>query len=80
MTFLKIPAASCTMVCGGYVVSGCVTTSDSEPPMLQAIHCDNTDRIQIVIVHNLDLLPGYQPGLTFQKAKTYRTHVTLHLQ
>lgn len=42
----------------------CVGTSDSESTMLQAVHSDDTNSIQVVVVHNLELLPHDWPGLT----------------
>lgn len=32
--------------------------------MLQAVHGDDANSIQVVVVHNLELLPHYWPGLT----------------
>lgn len=44
--------------------SCCVSTSDSEPSVLQAVNSDDSNSIQVVVVHNLELLPHYRPGLT----------------
>lgn len=40
-------------------------TSDRELSMLQAVHGDDTNSIQVVVVHNLELLPFYWTRLTF---------------
>lgn len=41
-----------------------VSTSDSEPSVLQAVHSDDTNGIQVVVVHKLELLPHDRPRLT----------------
>ena len=42
----------------------CVSTSDSKPSMLQTIYSGDTHSIQVVVVHNLELLPRYWTRLT----------------
>lgn len=45
--------------------------------MLQAVHCDNTDSVQVIVVHNLQLLPGYWPRLTLQQTQACNNELAL---
>lgn len=41
--------------------------------MLEAIHNDGTNNIQVVIIHDLQLVPHYRTRLTLQQSKTCST-------
>lgn len=56
-----------------FFVWRCVSTADSESSMLQAVQSDDTNGIQVVVVHNLELLPHYWSGLTLQQTETLKT-------
>lgn len=57
-----------------------VSTADSESTMLQAVQSDDTNGIQVVVVHNLELLPHYWSGLTLQQTETLKMKNTIMLQ
>ena len=46
------------------------STSDGQPAMLQTVHGDEANSIQVVVVHNLQLLPRDRTRLALQKAET----------
>lgn len=51
----------------------CSRTSYGKASVLKPVQSDETDGIQVVVVHDLQLLPHYRPGLTLQQTQTSET-------
>lgn len=51
----------------------CSRTSYGKASVLKPVQSNETDGVQVVVVHDLQLLPHYRPGLTLQQTQTSET-------